>query len=99
MRANEGRHPFGPQQEIYILADYDNKKYAISKISFPVNQYSAISYWSTIEKFFAPQTHGAVEHFVYVAQTPIFSLETRHSCRDPGLGPRAKLYMAGSTYG
>ena len=97
--ADGGRHPFGPWREIHILADSEKKNFAISKISFLVNQYSTIPYWSTIEKNFAPQTHGAVEHFVYVAQTPIFSLETRHSCRDPGLGPRAKLYMAVSTYG
>ena len=63
LRAGMGRHPFGPWREIHILADSDKKKFAISKISFLVNQYSTIPYWSTIEKFFAPQTHGAVEHF------------------------------------
>ena len=75
------------------------KKIAISKISFLVNQYSTIPYWSTVEKFFAHQIHGAEEHFVYMTKNPVFSLETRHSCCDPGLGPTAKLFMVGSTYG
>ena len=75
----------------------DNLTYTIDGINEPAQEF--VTHLPTMEKIFAPQTHGAVGHFVYVAKTPIFSLETRQSCLGLSLGPRAKLYMVGSTYG
>ena len=94
-----GHMVFWDLTENQIFDDFSMRIFPISKISFLVNYYQPRPYRSTIQKISIPQTQGSIKSCVNVVKSHIFRSKTWIGYRDPGFGPRAKLYMAGCTPG
>ena len=67
----------------HILANFGMKKISNPKILFLRNKYLPIHYWSMIERIFIPQTCGAREKFVWIANNPNFEAQNLNKLLSP----------------